>query len=242
MKTFNLLTILLFSINLGIAQEKLATVISSKSKIDLTESLSITNQFLDSTFSNGRVSYTDGKVSTAPMNYNLLDNSIYFYDKSKNLLKLVGLERIKSIRYSNRFFYVENSELYEIVSEIMNYTLLRKLKTKIVKNNEVKGPYGMSLDNSSTETYIGASKTADGEIIYGNDLSNNRSKINIDIKIYRYYYLLINGEYKKINRVKDIAKLFPQKKDELVNFINVNNLSLTNEKDLIKLVEFCVGK
>jgi hypothetical protein len=110
------ITILLLFTQFTIAcfgQEKINTVISDKTKINLIETLSLKSQFLDTLFYAGRVYFTDGKSNIAQMNYSLLDNSIYFLDKEKRLLKMIGLDKIKSISYSKRYFHVINNEFYE---------------------------------------------------------------------------------------------------------------------------------
>lgn len=241
----NLTILLLFNFILlnGYGQEKIATVTSEKTRINLIESVSLKSQFLDSLFYKGRVIYNNGKSSSALMNYNLLDNSIYFLDKDKKLLKLIGLNSINSINYAKRFFYVFNGEVYEQLYSSEKISLLLKLKTHIKNNNVAKGPYGTTLEPSSIETY--STSTSYDNFDYNDYIlgynSSKKDKINIDILLNKDYYLQVNGKLKKISKVRDLVKLFPSKKNDLYNYINDNNLVISKEQDLIKLVTYCIN-
>lgn len=236
------ITVLLLFIQFTTAclgQEKINTVVSDKTKINLIETLSLKSQFLDTLFYAGRVYFTDGKSSIAQMNYSLLDNGIYFLDKEKRLLKMVGLDKIKNISYSNRFFYVLNNEIYERLYTSQNYTLLLKRKSVIKNNDEVKGPYGISLETSSTSSYSSVSESIGKGNTLGEDY-NRKDKINVDITLNKYYYIFYNNKLSGIYKVRDLIKIFPTKKDSIKTYINDNKIDISKEQDFIKLVSFCV--
>ncbi|NVO11591.1 MAG: hypothetical protein HXX16_16635 [Bacteroidales bacterium] len=237
------LTVLLLLIQFTIAclgQEKINTVVSDKTKINLIETLSLKSQFLDTLFYSGRVYFSDGKSNIAQMNYSLLDNGIYFLDKQKRLLKMVGLDKIKNISYSKRFFYVINNEFYEQLFTSQNYSLLLKRKSVIKNNDEAKGPYGISLETSSTSSYSSISESYGKGTTLGENY-NKPDKINVDITLNKYYYILYNDKLTGIYKVRDLMKIFPAKKDSIKAYMNDNKIDISNEQDFIRLVSFCVN-
>ncbi|HMW25568.1 MAG TPA: hypothetical protein PLN49_08605 [Ferruginibacter sp.] len=52
------------------------------------------------------------------------------------------------------------------------------------------------------------------------------------------YFLLVNGQLVSIRKFKDIAGLLPQKKEEIKNYINLQNLSGKNDAEYRSLINY----
>jgi len=83
------------------SQETLSVNID-RVKFNLLEELSLNDQFLDSQFYYGRVTFTRGSGSSAYFNYNVITNELYFLDQDNRAFMLVGLENIAMITYGKR--------------------------------------------------------------------------------------------------------------------------------------------
>jgi hypothetical protein len=120
-----------------------------------------------------------------------------------------------------------------------NYFLLLKRKSVIKNNDEAKGPYGISLETSSTSQYSSISESCLKGTTLG-DNYNKPDKINVDITLNKYYYIFYNNKLSGIYKVRDLIKIFPTKKDSIKTYINDNKIDISKEQDFIKLVSFCV--
>jgi len=52
------------------------------------------------------------------------------------------------------------------------------------------------------------------------------------------FYVLLNGKWNKLNKLKDIPSAFPDKKDEISKFIDEKKLSGDNEKNFLSVVNY----
>lgn len=58
------------------------------------------------------------------------------------------------------------------------------------------------------------------------------------IQTYLRYYVLVSGRWTKLNRLKDLPTIFPDKKDELSKFISAKKLSGDNEKNYEAIITY----
>lgn len=52
------------------------------------------------------------------------------------------------------------------------------------------------------------------------------------------YYVLLNGKWIKLNKLKELPSAFPDKMDEISKFINDKKLSGDNEKNFVTIVTY----
>lgn len=231
----NKILILFMLLNLSIctiAQNSI-NVISEKSTINLLEEVSLKEQFLDPEFISGKVFFKDGSVSSALLNYNLLLNTILFVGDNDIALTLSELNKISLVSYGKHKFIPYNNSFMEIVGSYKNDVILlldRKVK---VKDNKKVGLYGDSMETSAFTNIT----SYDNKIMY-RDFSH---QINIDIIQNYSYYICVKSKFYKIQRVKDILKIFPEKKDSVLDYINNNNLKPSIIFDLDKIISYCTN-
>jgi hypothetical protein len=231
----SILFILFISISISALGQKQIDVYTDKSSLLLNEEILLHHQFLDSIFTQGTIYFISGKSAAALMNYNLLDNGISVVDNSKNVLLLDGLDEILFVSYNKKvFFPYLGSFLEQIDTYKNNISLLIKRKTT-VRNDTPSDAFGMNSESAS----FGRNTSASG---VGNRQSNMNDVVDIKVEInVEYdYYLKINEMYHSINRIKDLKKLFPNKKDCILSYISDNQLNVNKLDDLKQIIRYCV--
>jgi hypothetical protein len=230
-----ILFIVFIALSLNAIGQKTIVVYSDKSLIYLNEEISLRSQFLDSLFYQGKVIFKNGKTSSALMDYNLLDNGISFVDKNKNVLILDGLEEISFVIYNKRIFIPYQGYLLEQIDTYKNdISLFLKRKTTI-KTNATNGAYGMNTESSNVTRYSSLSGPR-SEQTY-NDLNK---ELRVDVTLESEFFLKMSERFVSVSRIKDLKKLFPAKKDSILNFISSNKLNLSNPNDLKQIIRYCV--
>jgi len=227
--------VLFYTISISTIGQNDIKVVTDKSSLDIKEQVPLRNQFLDTMFYQGRVYFKNGGTSGALMNYNLLNNGILFVDREKKLLVLDGLENISMITYSKRIFIPFDGKILEQIYSYKNdIALLLKRKTYIDKNTT--GPYGIKMDPSETERVT----ALDGFVLHSKYYKELKSEIEVTVTMELDYYLKINDKIKPVSKIKDLKKLFPNKKDSILSFIQEKNLNINDANDLNKLIKFCI--
>ena len=52
------------------------------------------------------------------------------------------------------------------------------------------------------------------------------------------YWIRVDDRYEKVNTDKQLAKIFPDKKDVIKEFIKTNNINFSAKDDVIRLVQY----
>lgn len=232
MKTssFLLLLSLLCSTN-GYSQSNSTIEVKNKSLVT-KKTLSSKSSFLDSSFYDGIATYKNGEEGKAIMNYQLLDASIYFVDKNKNIMQLAGLNNIQHIKYGNHFFsYTQNYGLLEQIKSYSNGVelyLSRKCTINNTENNN--GAYGLSSVTSAVDTYK--------SFIQLGKSYNIESTTSYMIDVSEVYFIKINEKYYKIKSTKDITKLFPNKIAEIA--ASINSYQSNSKPEIVSILDACL--
>ncbi|RPH34123.1 MAG: hypothetical protein EHM93_01840 [Bacteroidales bacterium] len=226
---------ILIAISINVMGQTTIEVYSDKSFIYLREEIALKNQFLDSVFYNGKVLFKNGKSSNALMNYNLIDNGISFV-QDKKIVILTGLEDILFVTYNKRIFIPYQDTFLEQIEDFGNNVLLLLKRKTILKTNSVSGAYGMNSQSSNIGKF---------SYLSGNGIEQNYTDLNknvtIDVTLETDYFIKIDDKIKPLNRIKVLMKLFPNKKNSLLDFISTNNIKITESYDLKKMIRFCLS-
>ncbi|MHC1703351.1 MAG: hypothetical protein AB9846_05535 [Tenuifilaceae bacterium] len=229
-----LFIVVVLSISLNVLSQSSIHVYSENSTINVVEEIPLKKQFLDSVFYQGNVVFKDGSVSSAPLNYNLVLNEISFIDGESKLMALDITSNIVYISYHNRLFIPFNKSVIEQIQSYDGDVSLFVKRTTKIKESSVTGPYGIKMDPSQVYKLI--PKPVAGRSLNSFEFIND---IEVDVTMETSYYIKSKGKINKISRVKDISKLFPNKKESMLNYINEQKLNISNAEDLIKLIAYC---
>jgi hypothetical protein len=229
-----ILSIAFIAISLHVFGQKTNEIYSDKSVIYSSEDILLKHQYLDSIFYQGKIYFIKAKPATALMNYNLLENGISVVDNAKNVLLLDGLDQILFVSYNGRIFFPYQGSFLEQIDTYKNNVLLL-IQRKVTANyNAPTDAFGMNSESASNGKHTSSSGV--GNRISQTDLNED---LKVEVKMETEYFILINGMYHTIYRIKDLKKLFPKKKDTILAFVSDNHLNINRIEDLKKIISYC---
>jgi hypothetical protein len=232
MKKKSLLFVLLVS-SLALYPQQPISIFLDKSTNNLLEVIPIKQQFLDTLFQAGRITYKSGSSSSAYINYNIVSNSIYFLGEQNKAYMLDRLIDIAIISYGKRIFMpITPTRVAEVIVQCSNgTTLLLQRQSKISNSRHTRGPYGTSTETSSLDRVEVVSSGG-----FHTDIDRN---LNVKVDVISNYFIINNGKQYSIRNFKSLKKLFPLKWDEISSYIKEKELSFSNSNDMISLINFC---
>jgi hypothetical protein len=182
----------------------------------------------------GYIVTPEGK-RTKPMklNFNLFSELPQFIDEKGDTLFVDG-HIVKEI-YIGNTKYVHNSskEYYEILANSPSVNLAA---LKFWKINRVETSYEHPVGGGKT---TGVSRTPGSQVyseIHGRMI---RDEYTVYRKDSMYYFINTKGKLFKANE-DNLLKLFPDRKQQVIDCIKSNSIDLKNENDLKTLFEKCL--
>lgn len=184
-------------------------------------------QYLYDSFSIGEVLMKDGKVQPAVMNYNTVTDKLIF-EQNGQLLELSNLFTVDTIYLKDTKFIVIDNAFYEVI-DTSSIPILIQHKGKLQQPKKEVGFGGTSDVASSHNISI---VQMDGNY-YNLPLPTN-FKVTID----PIYSLMKDGKIVKFSSVRNLQKLFPEKKNEIQKFVKDGKLKFNNREDIEKIISF----
>ncbi|MDR2125956.1 MAG: hypothetical protein LBP63_03910 [Prevotellaceae bacterium] len=222
-------TLLLFSAgNICVAQEKIKVEnVNVNNDDDIADILPRNAVYIFPDFMEGKVFFKNGTVTSANLNYNTLTEEMQFVDDKENILTISNPQDIDYVIIDAKvFYYVSGKKFGELLTINDEVKLVVKRKTKI-SDVLAKGAYGQ-VNTTFSVTSVVPTRQYDIGIL--RDLTFN---------IIDEFLLEQNEKFSKITGIKSFLKIFPKYKDDISKFAESNNINFKNEKDLIKLTNYC---
>jgi len=170
-----------------------------------------------------------GKQYKASLNYNTLSEEMIFEDQGKKLaIGKEDRERVDTIYIMNRKFFTLNGRFVELV-----YRSAFELYAEHRCNVQFPGKpaaYGGTSETSSISTYSGI---YDEGTLYELKLPDD-----FKIKPYTYYWLKRGGEPKMFVSMKQLAKLFGNRKDLYKEYVSTHTVDYDDQESLVQLIRF----
>ena len=199
-------------------------------------SLSVTAQINDTpvkllhyaldSFAMGQVHLKSGVVSNQRLNYNLLTKEMIF-DYKGTYLALAHPEEVDTVIIANRVFVPVDKGFYEVLIGGA-YPLLVEYTCKVKGQGSQTGYGGNSNTTAATPLK---------SLLNGNGAYKLRLPDEFELITGKGYYLYKNGKYNKINGAQQFVKLFPEKKEEIKQWIESRHTSFSKQQDIIALVQ-----
>ena len=187
-----------------------------------------TPQYLFKSFSKGNVLKKNDDLHTAVMNYNTLTDNIVF-EQDGELLNLSNLDIIDTIYLQNSRFIPIGKAFYEVIAT-SPLPLFIQHKGKLLPPGH-KVAYGGTSQVAATQRL----SMVQGESSY----YNLPMPADFKVKITPVYWLNIDGEMVNFINMKQLLKLFPEKKNEIKKLIKKERLKFENREDLVKIISLC---
>jgi hypothetical protein len=179
-------------------------------------------------FTNATIFYKNGTITYEKVNYNLINQSLYFIDKKDNQIKVVSsFEIIGYIIIDNRKYLIDTDGLKEMINSTPIIYVQIKAKTK-AKERTIG--YGGSDGVASTTTY--SEYKSGGQI---STLQNNTYEVS---KLYKIYWIEKNNKREIIANFKQLLKLYANKKELIKQYIKTNEVNLEDVNQFVDLVKY----
>ena len=209
-------------------QKELMTV---KAGDEIRQSVPDSIEYLYPQFVSGLVYFKDGKISRAPLNYNLLLAEMHFLSGS-DTLALADENTIKLITVNNDSFYYDKNYLQQIKGDA-SVKLAKKESIKIADVQKISA-YDQPSSTSSMNTINNIYSSA-GQVYHLNQRQNL-----VLVKQTSYYIGDAYNHFLPASK-KTLVKMFGSRQNEIETFLNENKIAFNKQEDLEKLVSFLQG-
>lgn len=169
--------------------------------------------YLDESYTSAKVFFDNSNPAVVPMRYNVYQDFMEYTQNGQRLA--LDKNHVKKVKFGNQTFVVDKFEF---------------------RGKETKG-YLSVLDSGKAMLF--AKKVVifmdakPGRALDGTDLPAQYSK-SADA----YYYKVGDGELKQVGNMKEMIASFPNKQEELKQFVKKEKISPRKEQELIKLIQF----
>ena len=181
-------------------------------------------------FVKANVLQKSGGIAEAMLDYNTITEEMMFIDKDNARLVLDG-DNIDTVYIANRKFIPTRKVYFEKLTET-SVPLFVQYKSKAV-------PTGSNKPAGESNQVMGMNGTAKkGEL---QKLTSYDLKLpeNYTLKTENIYWVQKEGAFYPTSNVKKIIKFFPGKEAAIDAFVKENNISMSSQADMIKLINFC---
>ena len=180
-------------------------------------------------FTNGSVLMKSGQQHQALLNYNALSEEMIFVDKGTKLaISKEEKEKIDTVYIKGRKFFVLDGRFLELIYR-SGYELYAEHRCDVKYPGKPAG-YGGTSETSSISTYSGVYS---GGILYELRLPDDFS-----IKPYLIYWLMKDGKINKIVNLKQLNKVFGDRKDQIKEYVSSNKTDYIDMESMVRLIRY----
>lgn len=187
-------------------------------------------QYLFTDFNQSKLKMKDSNIKTAVMNYNTVTGCMVFV-RDDEYYDLLNPEMVDTIYLNDRLFIPIGKAFYEVLQS-GPVSLFIQHKGEVIPPGKPAAFGGTSQTSSSD--YATTINLAGGQ--YNLPLPND-----FKVRLTTIYWIRKNNEWLDFTNEKQFLKLFPEKKDQLKNFIKENRFKMNNAEHVKKIVDYSVS-
>ncbi|MDR0955156.1 MAG: hypothetical protein LBM20_07245 [Rikenellaceae bacterium] len=181
--------------------------------------------YLLNDFAEARVTFKDGRVVQALMNYDTVGEDFVFMDNGEVKI-MSGMTGVLTVSLDGRSFFEQDGLLLERVPlPDQKYYYVRWW----TDYGSSGGGYGGSTVIASVDKQ---GMTQDGVLFYVDDKDGN-------VIFKNRYFAMINGRPRNIATIRALAKLYKPHEQEILDYANAEKLDFKKPEDVHKLMIFC---
>lgn len=203
--------------------------ISSYAQIKFVE----TSHYLFPEFNQGVVLMKDGKRNNHLLNYNSLTEEMIFDKKGMKLA--IGeneIRQVDTVFIKDRKFVALNNKIVELIYQL-NWVLYVEHKCKLNEPGKPSG-YGGTSTTTAIKTY--------SRFYSEGNIHELKLPDGYEIEPYTYYWLKKNGELYRFINMKELKKLYKDKKDLIKKYSKTNRVKYHDQDSIIQLIGFLESK
>ena len=179
-----------------------------------------------SEFQEAKVLWADNSSSFHPekMNYNLFTGRMDVINERRDTVKFSQWHQAKILNLDGDVFFQDFEKGYLEILLQGGLALAVKNKFILVNDEEILESAGLLDQANASDVY-------------------NKAPVTTYDRLYqlqRTYFFITRNQAQEANKLS-ILKLMPRHREAVVNYINENNISLTDERHLRQLTTFCNG-
>ncbi|TAJ11382.1 hypothetical protein DMA11_17225 [Marinilabiliaceae bacterium JC017] len=180
-------------------------------------------------FTQGVILMKNGIKNNALLNYNSLTEEMIVEKKGKKLALIKEkLDLIDTVFIKDRKFFTLNSKFIELIFDSKG-NLYAEHKCRVNCPSKTAG-YGGKSQTSGTSSYQSLSTD---HMVYELKLPDG-----YEIKPYIVYWLERNGELNKFYNMRQLKKIYNDKKDLYVDYIKKYNANFDNQDSIVQLIKY----
>jgi len=183
--------------------------------------------YIFSEFTKGSVLMKDGTIYDRFLNYNSLTEEMLFKNKSQ-IMAMSVQDMVDTVYVSKRKFFRLNNDFFELIYK-SRVELYVERKCKVVEQG-AEGGYGQK----STNTAVHSVSNYRGNNIYHKLNLPNELKTNP----YKYYWLKKGENVSRFNKLRQLLKLYPNKKAIFKKYIKEHSVKYRDEESVVGLIKF----
>ena len=231
MKTL-LFTLLCCTVSHGLLYAQTSGTFRLSSEEEIEQAIPASARYRFPQFRQGNIDYHTGTKASARLNYNLLLEEMQFITLTGDTLALADEHLIRQISVGDtKFYFGERSGFVETIAAYASLQLAVHQKFTTV-NAEKMGAYDQSSAVSSIKvyhTYIGD----------GGQRQSLEMKGDLVLAIESEFYLVDKNNRTYKAGKSALKKIFPDKKQAIIDYIKSEKVDFNSEDDLRKLLEYC---
>ncbi len=184
-------------------------------------------QFILPEFIKGMVKMKNGSSQSAMLNYNSVSEKMV-YEKDDQIYDIIGTETIDTVIIEDREFVPAGNVFHEVLL-VAPISLFVQYKGDVIPPGTPAG-------------YGGTSQVSNTKLMTSVQLQSGYYNIKLpsdySVKVQPVFWLRINGMMESFVNERQLLKLFPERENELKQFIKQNKIKFDKFQQVIRLIEF----
>ena len=189
--------------------------------------------FIFDQFINAKIHFKNRSVTIASLNYDAVNDKMFFM-QNDDLMELTNFAMIDSIVWAGKRCFVSHGQGFLEQVKMENGTAFIRWKIKNV-NVGSAGALG-AVTQAKVETI---SVRAMG-VFSATDATSNSADV-YQQKNANEYYIGVDGNFVKINSVKQAQKLFPAQKEAIQAFAKEHKINMKEPLSALEFLNYCLG-
>lgn len=188
------------------------------------------NGYLFPEYIQGTVLFDNGSAASAKLNYNCMDQRMFFMESDSVVLAFAEPAKILLVTIAERrFINGKNGAFFEQVPAGDGFFYIR-WSSRIVSTKKASA-YG-SYSSTTAITNLGG-------FVSGGRYIDLKSNEKISSRITANFFLKIKNSYKSIDSVKALTKLYKGYESDIERFVTEQHIDFNQASDIARVVEYC---
>lgn len=177
-------------------------------------------------YQKGTIVYKNKKTNQVELNYNKATEEMVYTGSDGRKMALYPIGQIDTIYFGKRRFVPLENHFEEVLLS-GKYVLYATYRCRLSI-----GAQNIGYGSSSTTAIDNISSLNTGGEMYQLKLPENYK-----VEPYTLYTLEVDGRREHFRKIKEVAKIFPERKKEIMSFLKKNKLKSNNE-GIIQLIQY----